>query len=176
MWRRIKPQQTLKTNALEETSRLACHLALIVIICHYGYGGLINRFLSLSFWIPLSRLSYNAYLLHPFLLIVIFGSERKATNYQDYNLLVYSVGMVVLSYGASAVISVFVEFPIGNLEQILFKMAGLGRHESARTGGGENRDDNAPPAASLKETPPRSVTPEPCPVNSYNIQVPPDAA
>ena len=152
-------------------SRLAWSLgvALIVIICHYGYGGLVNWFLSLSFWIPLSRLSYNAYLLHPFILIVIFGSERKATNYQDYNLLVYSIGMVVLSYGASAVISVFVEFPIGNLEQVLFKMAGLGRHESARTGG-ENRVDTAPQEASLKETPPQSVTPDPHPANTYNIQ------
>ncbi len=161
-------------------SRLAWSLgvALIVIICHYGYGGLINWFLSLSFWIPLSRLSYNAYLLHPFLLMVIFGSARKPTNYQDYNLLMYSIGMVVLSFGASAVISVFVEFPIGNLEQVLFKMAGIGRHESTRTGsGGENRADVVPQEASLKETPPRSVTPEPRPVtNGYNIQVPPDTA
>ena len=158
-------------------SRLAWSLglALIVIICHYGYGGIVNWFLSLSFWIPLSRISYNAYLLHPFLLIVIFGSERKPTNYQDYNLLVYSIGMVVLSYGASAVISVFVEFPVGNLEQVLFKMAGLGRHESARTGG-ENRVDIAPREALLKETPPQSVSPDPRPVDTYNIQGPRDSA
>jgi peptidoglycan/LPS O-acetylase OafA/YrhL len=172
---------TTAENVLYITfSRLAWSLgvALIVIICHYGYGGLINWFLSLSFWIPLSRLSYNAYLLHPFLLMVIFGSARKPTNYQDYNLLMYSIGMVVLSFGASAVISVFVEFPIGNLEQVLFKMAGIGRHESTRTGGGgEHRADVAPQEASLKETPPRSVTPEPRPaINGYNIQVPPDTA
>ena len=134
-------------------------LALIVFICHYGYGGLVNRFLSMSFWIPLSRISYNAYLLHPFILIVIFGSERKVTNYQDYNLVVYAIGITVLSYGASAVVSVFVEFPIGNLEQVLFKMAGLGRHESARTGG-EERVDTAPKEASLTESPPKP----------YNIQ------
>ena len=108
-------------------------LGLLIVICHYGYGGIVNQFLSMSFWIPLSRLSYNAYLLHPIVLLVILGSEREVINYQDYNLVVYSIGMVVLSFGAAAVVSVFVEFPIGNLEQVIFKMAGLSRHESART-------------------------------------------
>ena len=118
-------------------------LAFIVCICHYGYGGIVNQFLSMNFWIPLSRLSYNAYLLHPFIILVILGSERKAFNYQDYNLVVYSIGMVVLSFGAAAVVSVFVEFPIGNLEQVIFKMAGLSRHESARTDTATNVGDNS---------------------------------
>ena len=111
-------------------------LAFLIFACHYGYGGPINWFLSLKIWIPLSRVSYNAYLLHPFILMVIFGSHRKIENYQDYNFAVYAIAITVLSYGAAAVVSVFVEFPIGNLEQVLFKMAGLGHRESARTGGG----------------------------------------
>ena len=118
-------------------------LAFLVFACHYGYGRPINWFLSMKFWIPLSRISYNAYLLHPFVLMVIFGSNRKVMNYQDYNFTVYAVGITVLTYGAAAVVSAFVEFPIGNLEQVLFKMAGLGRHESARTGGGEEHESQA---------------------------------
>ena len=110
-------------------------LALLVFICHYGYGGPVNWFLSLKFWIPLSRISYNAYLIHPLMLTVIFGSERKLIYYQDYTLTVYALGIIVLSFGAAAIVSVFVEFPIGNLEEALFKLVGLGRHESARTGG-----------------------------------------
>ena len=94
----------------------------------------------MKFWIPLSRISYNAYLLHPLILTVIFGSERKTIHYQDYNLAVYAVGIIALSYGAAAVVSVFVEFPIGNLEQALFKLAGLGRHESARTGSEQHQE------------------------------------
>ena len=111
-------------------------LALLVFTCHYGYGGPINWFLSLKFWIPLSRLSYNAYLLHPLILTVIFGTERKIIYYQDYNLAVYAIGIIVLSFGAAAIVSVFVEFPIGNLEQAFFNLVGLGRRESARTGSG----------------------------------------
>ena len=112
-------------------------LALLIIICHYGYGGLVNTFLSMSFWIPLSRISYNAYLLHPFIMVVIYGSQQKVIHYQDYTLVVYAIGLTVLSYGAAAVVSVFVEFPVGNLEQAIFKMVGLGRHESTRMGGEE---------------------------------------
>ena len=117
-------------------------LALLVFSCHYGYGGPINQFLSMKFWIPLSRISYNAYLTHPLILTIFFGSERKVINYQDFNLAVYAIGVIVLSYGAAAVVSVFVEFPIGNMdmEQALFKVAGLGRHESARTGGEEHQN------------------------------------
>ena len=95
----------------------------------------------MKFWIPLSRISYNAYLIHPLILTVIFGSERKLIYYQDYNLAVYAIGIIVLSFGAATVVSVFVEFPIGNLEQAVFKLVGLGRQESARTGGDELRDN-----------------------------------
>ena len=114
-------------------------LAFLIGSCHYGCGGPINQFLSMKIWIPLSRLSYNAYLLHPFILMVVFGSERKPLYYQDYNLAIYFIGVAVLSYGAAAVVSVFVEFPIGNLEQVCFKMAGIGGRESARTGGEEHQ-------------------------------------
>ena len=116
-------------------------LALLVFACHYGYGGPINWFLSMKFWIPLSRISYNAYLLHPLILTVIFGSKRKTTYYEDYNLAIYAIGVVVLSFGAAAVVSVFVEFPIGNLEQAIFKLVGLGRRESARTWDEPQRDN-----------------------------------
>ena len=113
-------------------------LALLVLTCHYGYGGPINWFLSLKFWIPLSRLCYNAYLLHFPILIVICGSERSVIHYRDYSLAVLAVAAIVLTFGASAVVAVFVEFPIGNLEQALFKMVGLGRRESARMGSKDN--------------------------------------
>ena len=66
-------------------------LALLVFACHYGYGGPINWFLSMKFWIPLSQVSYNAYLIHPLILTVIFGSERKPIYYKDYNLAVYAL-------------------------------------------------------------------------------------
>ena len=107
-------------------------LALVVFACHNGYGWVINDFLSMKMWIPLSRLTYSAYLIHPILLTVIFGTNRTPFQYTDYTLAVYAVATVVLSFGAAGVVAVFVEFPLSNLEMAVFGALGLKRRESTR--------------------------------------------
>ena len=47
--------------------------------------GLVNKFLSASYWIPLSRLTYSAYLLHPLVLGSYFGSFQHTIVYSDKN-------------------------------------------------------------------------------------------
>lgn len=68
-------------------SRIAWPIALawIVFACINGYGGPINRFLSWSFWEPLSRLSYCMYIWH--LLVVSINAGRIKTNpyFSDYD-------------------------------------------------------------------------------------------
>ncbi len=39
-------------------------LSFIVYSCVNSYGGFINDFLSWSFWVPISKLSFCAYLVH----------------------------------------------------------------------------------------------------------------
>lgn len=48
-------------------------------------AGLVNKFLSASYWIPLSRLTYSAYLLHPIVLGSYFGSFEQTIEYSDKN-------------------------------------------------------------------------------------------
>ena len=120
----------------------AIGLALIVFVCHNGHGWIVNDFLSMQLWIPLSRLTYSAYLIHPIVLTVIFASTREPFTYTDYTLVVYSVAMVVLSFGAAGVVAVFVEFPLSNLEMAVFKALGLKLRESTRhSGAGTMNDD-----------------------------------
>ena len=107
-------------------------LALLVFICHNGYGWIVNSFLSMKLWVPLGRLCFNAYLVHPLVLTVLFGTRRQPVYYTDYSLALYAVGVIVLSFGAAAVVTVFVEFPLSNVELALFKMVGLARRESTR--------------------------------------------
>lgn len=120
-------------------SRLAwgIGLGLIVFVCHNGYGWIINDFLSMKIWIPLSRLTYTAYLIHPIVLTVIFGTLREPFTYSNYIMAVYAVAMVVLSFGAAGVVAVLVEFPLSNLEMAVFKAIGLKLRESTRHGGGD---------------------------------------
>ncbi len=107
-------------------------LALLVFICHNGYGGWVNTFLSMSMWLPLSRLAFNAYLIHPVVLSTVYGYLRTPLHLTEVELSVYAVGVSVLSFAAAFLLTVFVEFPFGNLETAFFKLFGVGARESTR--------------------------------------------
>ena len=107
-------------------------LALIVFACHNGYGWFINSFLSMKIWTPLSRMTFNAYLVHPIVLGVIFGSLQKTIHYGDVTMAVFTVACVVISYGVAGVICLFVELPLGSVEMLMFKLAGVRGRESQR--------------------------------------------
>ena len=49
----------------------------------FCFEGLVNKILSAHFWIPLSRLTYCAYLLHPIALVTLFGSFETVRAYSD---------------------------------------------------------------------------------------------
>lgn len=95
-------------------------VAWVVYACHKGYGSLVNKFLSASYWIPLSRLTYSAYLLHPIVMNVYFGSFQHTTEYTDKIFALYFVSIVVFSYASAFVLAVCVEFPTMQLEKVLF--------------------------------------------------------
>ncbi|XP_068725527.1 nose resistant to fluoxetine protein 6-like [Montipora capricornis] len=95
-------------------------LAWVIYACNKGYGSLVNKFLSASYWIPLSRLTYSAYLLHPMVLGAYFGSFQHTVEYTDMLLAFYFVSAVVMSYAAAFVLAVCVELPMMQLESVLF--------------------------------------------------------
>ena len=115
-------------------------VALMVFACHNGYGWVINDFLSMKVWIPLSRLTYSAYLIHPLVVESIEHSLREPVTYTDYTIAVYIVATVVLSYGAAGVVAVFVEFPLSGLETLVFKALGLNRRQSTNVGNGTTKE------------------------------------
>ena len=51
-------------------------VAWVVFACHYGYGGVINRFLSSRAFLPLTRISYVSYLIHPVIMVTYMFSQR----------------------------------------------------------------------------------------------------
>ena len=56
------------------------------------FEGLVNEILSAGFWIPLSRLTYCAYLVHPIVIMVLYGSFETVQAYSD----VYFVSNICL--------------------------------------------------------------------------------
>ncbi len=125
-------------------------LALVVFLCHTGYGGIINRFLSLPIWIPLSRLTFNVYLVHEMIMVLLFSEMRDTLYYTDTVMMIYTVSIVVVSYGAAGVVSVFVEYPLSNLESAVFKLIGVPLQSSTRRS--EDGVANSRDATSALET------------------------
>lgn len=40
-------------------------IAVIIFVCHFGGGGYVNTFLSSKYWMPIGRLGFSIYLVHP---------------------------------------------------------------------------------------------------------------
>lgn len=53
-------------------------ISYIIVACAYGYGGIVNWFLSQPMWFALSRLSYAAYLSQE---MVLFAFAQYPYNY-----------------------------------------------------------------------------------------------
>ena len=49
----------------------------------FSFEGLVNRILSAGFWIPLSRLTYCAYLVHIIALVALAVSYQNVQAYSD---------------------------------------------------------------------------------------------
>ncbi|XP_071482113.1 O-acyltransferase like protein-like [Diadema antillarum] len=103
--------------------RLAWSIAVawIIFACIRGYGGFFNVLLGWSFWIPLGRLTYCAYLVHP---IVIFNAVLNADtlfHLSDEFIAYFFLGNLVLSYTAALILSLLVEGPLMGLEKALLR-------------------------------------------------------
>ena len=110
-------------------------LALIVFSCHNGYGFFVNSLLSMKIWTPLSRMTFNAYLIHPVALFIIYGQFQKSFHYTDITLACFTIALAVVSFAAAAIVCVAVEFPLGTIEMLVFKLIGMKGRNSQRQAG-----------------------------------------
>lgn len=64
-------------------SRLIWSLAMswVIIACNYGYGGVINDFLSAKIWIPIEKIGLSLYIIHPQILISYIQRRRSPVDF-----------------------------------------------------------------------------------------------
>ena len=111
----------------------AVAVAIIIFACHNGYGWIVNDILSLKIWIPLSRLTFTTYLVHGVVLYILLFTGRRPFFADSVNQALYFITAVAMSFSVAAVLSSFVEFPLSNVEEYSFKLAGFdGERESTR--------------------------------------------
>eukprot|EP00042_Codosiga_hollandica_P041842 m.377058 g.377058 ORF g.377058 m.377058 type:complete len:161 (-) comp56191_c0_seq23:75-557(-) len=95
-------------------------LGWITFACMRGIGDVIDMLLSAPIWIPLARMTYSAYLVHPVVLTAYFAAVQNPFHLDGPNILFVYAGAVFISYATAAVLVLFVEMPFGNLEKLAF--------------------------------------------------------
>ncbi|XP_045194786.2 uncharacterized protein LOC123550421 [Mercenaria mercenaria] len=93
----------------------------IVFACATGHGGWINEVLSWKAFVPLGRLTYSAYLIHPLVMLVFYMSRNTPTYFSIYEVIYLFLGHLVLSYGIGFIVSLVFESPMMGLEKAIFK-------------------------------------------------------
>ncbi|XP_036148364.1 nose resistant to fluoxetine protein 6-like [Monomorium pharaonis] len=89
----------------------ATGIAWIVIACSTKHGGIVNKLLSLKIWIPLSRLTYCAYLIHPIVIRSIKYYSETSIHFELMSWIVMCVGYITISYVCAYILSLMVEIP-----------------------------------------------------------------
>ncbi|XP_033321739.2 nose resistant to fluoxetine protein 6 [Megalopta genalis] len=94
-------------------------IAWLTFACVTNNGGIVNKILSFKLFIPLSRLTFCAYLANPFI-ISSMNLNNKYPHYFDIlstgNM---AIGMIVITYICSTVLSLIAEAPAINLLRVL---------------------------------------------------------
>ncbi|XP_061118147.1 O-acyltransferase like protein [Conger conger] len=86
-------------------------VAWVILACEEGYGGFINKMMSLKLWVPLSNISYACYMIHPLIIILYNGKQDTPTHYNDINFMYLFLGHTVLSGLVGYVLTVLIEKP-----------------------------------------------------------------
>ncbi|XP_045034184.1 nose resistant to fluoxetine protein 6 isoform X2 [Daphnia magna] len=115
----INPFVRVSYGALHH-SAWAITVGWIIFACTHGYGGIIHRFLSWKLFLPFSRLSYAVYLIH-FNFIRAYASHlRKPFYFTELIFGTTYLGILMIAFLISFVVSVVVEMPFLNLDKLLF--------------------------------------------------------
>merc|ERR1712156_40988 len=94
-------------------------LGWIVFSCHKGYGGIIDDFLSWKAFVPLSKLTYGAYLSHIVIQFVVFYTQTSPIYFSDFLMSQYFIGIACFTFGTAFVQALVAELPFVRLEKIL---------------------------------------------------------
>ncbi|XP_022244612.1 O-acyltransferase like protein-like [Limulus polyphemus] len=97
-------------------------LSWVVVACTNGYGGTINSLLSWKFYIPLSRVSYMVFLLHPAFIIFFSGHYRSTLYYSSCLVFYLFIAYTSVSYLGGFLCSLFYQTPFWSLERFFVSL------------------------------------------------------
>ncbi|XP_036138986.1 nose resistant to fluoxetine protein 6-like [Monomorium pharaonis] len=89
----------------------AIGIAWIVIVCFTKHGGIVKELLECKIWIPLSRLTYCAYLLNPFIIHSIRLHNETSAHLEFLSMCAIVTGHFMISYLCAYALSLMAESP-----------------------------------------------------------------
>ena len=97
----------------------------MIYACHNGFGGVINKYLSWSFWVPLSHLTFMAYLFHPLVYVLMYRTMR----FQYISVHRLDANNTVCCWSGTVVLPGFdsSSYCAANIENAVYKFVGLKR-------------------------------------------------
>lgn len=108
--------------AVTHRTAWAATVAYMIFATHFNLGGWIGQLLQWKALIPLSRLTFMTYLLHPLVMWYRNGSLRERIFLRHFPEMANNVlSDLVFSYGAAYIATMLFEVPIINLEKIILR-------------------------------------------------------
>lgn len=100
----------------------ACATGWMIFACMTQNGFIFGHILSAKLFIPLSRLTYPAFLIHPIVMAVFYGShggDQSAFQFSHYLMLYLILGNIVITYASAFVLSTLFELPLLSVERVV---------------------------------------------------------
>ncbi|XP_060066014.1 nose resistant to fluoxetine protein 6-like [Ylistrum balloti] len=107
-------------NATHKIAWGAC-LCWMIFACATGNGGYVNTILSWKAFIPLSRLTYCGYLIHPIIMFAFYFSHQTTIHFDNFTLIMIFLGILCLTFMSAFVLSLAFEAPFMGLEKVIFR-------------------------------------------------------
>lgn len=105
------------------TNRIAwgASICWVIFSCATGNGGYVNTLLSWKAFIPLSRLTYCGYLIHPIIMFGFYFSHQTPIHFTYFSLIMIYLGFLCLTFMSAFLLSLAFEAPFMGLEKVIFR-------------------------------------------------------
>jgi len=105
-------------NGVTRPAFAAC-VAWVVIACSSGYGGPATKFLDLKVFRVLARLTYSAYLVHPFVIWWYSGTSDQPIHFTEIAFVYIYMASIVLVFIIAFFLALLIEWPFQELFRLL---------------------------------------------------------
>lgn len=97
----------------------ACATGWMIFACITKHGGIFDTILSAKCFVPFSRLTYPAFLIHPIVMAIFYGSRPERSHFSHYLMLYLILGHIVITYSSAFILSALFELPLLSVERVI---------------------------------------------------------